>query len=70
MRQFNIKLEQVQNQLTEKQLDISRYRDEVGSLQSQLAEMKEEFNIKTKEVLQIKQEAVIQIKLVIPGRLF
>ena len=62
MKQFNKKMEQVQNQLTEKQLELSRHKDNVEVLQKQLAELEREFEEKCKEVMQIKQEAVIQIK--------
>ena len=62
MKQFNKKLEQVQNQLTEKQLELSQYKDKVESLQSDLADLQKVFDNKSKEVMQIKQEAVIQIK--------
>lgn len=62
MKQFNIKMEQVQNLLTDKQLTLGQYKDDMEELQNQLEELKHDFEQKSKEVMQIKQEAVIQIK--------
>ena len=62
MKQFHTKMGNLENLLTDKQLELSKTRDEFDALKKQLSEMQQTLVNKSNEVMQIKQEAVMQIK--------